>query len=83
VIDPEPETNLSAMKTDVTSLFNPVRSFSLSGKHTNLRVTRKGNWYIFEGVVKSDHVKTRLFSSVPKIDGAQWIVDRLHVNNAA
>jgi hypothetical protein len=37
------------------------------------------SWLVLEGWVDSTRTKSRLFSLVPKINGASWIVDRLRV----
>ena len=44
-----------------------------------LRVFRRGRWFLIGGRVDSHQTKSIIFGMVPEIDGARWIVDRLHV----
>jgi hypothetical protein len=46
-----------------------------------LEVEKQGRWFILRGQVDSQPVKSRLIGMVPKVEGAQWIVDRLHVHS--
>ena len=44
-----------------------------------LRAFRRGPWFLIGGRVDSHQTKTIVFALVPEIDGARWIVDRLHI----
>jgi len=44
-----------------------------------LRAFRRGRWFLIGGRVDSHQTKSIIFSLVPEIDGARWIVDRVHV----
>ena len=47
----------------------------------SLMVERQGRWFMIAGRVDSHRTKTAIFGLVPEQDGAQWIVDRLHVGS--
>ena len=44
-----------------------------------LRAFRRGHWFLIGGRVDSHQTKTIIFALVPELDGARWIVDRMHV----
>jgi hypothetical protein len=44
-----------------------------------LQVFRRGCWFLIGGRVDSHQTKSIIFSLVPEMEGARWIVDRLHV----
>jgi len=48
----------------------------------SLEVEKRGRWFVLRGRVDSQLTKSRLIGMVPEVDGAQWIVDRLHVHVA-
>lgn len=47
-----------------------------------LEVEKRGRWFILRGRVDSHPTKSCLIGMVPKVKGAQWIVDRLHVHSS-
>jgi len=51
------------------------------GSHdkNQVKIERQGVWFVIEGKVDSQDTKSKIFSYVPKINGAQWIVDRLRI----
>jgi hypothetical protein len=49
------------------------------GREYGLRVVRHGRWFLIGGRVDSHQTKSIVFALVPEMDGARWIVDRLHV----
>lgn len=42
-------------------------------------ISMQGRWFTISGRVDSQRTKSALFELVPEIDGARWIVDRVHV----
>jgi hypothetical protein len=54
-----------------------------AGQPSRLKVDvkRSGKWFILEGSVSSYRMKIELFSWVPRIHGAQHIVDKLRVHD--
>jgi hypothetical protein len=44
-----------------------------------LRAFRRGRWFLIGGRVDTYQTKSIVFGLVPEIEGARWIVDRLHV----
>lgn len=46
-----------------------------------LEVEKRGRWFVLRGRVGSQPVKSRLIGMIPKVEGAQWIEDRLHVHS--
>lgn len=44
-----------------------------------LRAFRHGRWFLIGGRVDTHQTKSIVFGLVPEMDGARWIVDRLHV----
>ena len=49
------------------------------GREYWLRVIRHGHWFLIGGRVDSHQTKLIIFGLVPEIEGARWIVDRLHI----
>jgi hypothetical protein len=45
----------------------------------NVRVDRRGQWFVLKGRVASQRHRTSLFEAVPRKDGAQWIIDGIEV----
>lgn len=42
-------------------------------------MSREGRWFVLTGDVDSQGTKSALISLVPRVDGAQWVVDRIRV----
>jgi len=42
-------------------------------------IRRDGNWFILDGWVDSQSTKSELFSLIPQMEDARWIVDRLRI----
>jgi len=51
------------------------------GSEFGLQVFRHGCWFFIGGRVDSHQTKSIIFALVPELDGARWIVDRLHVGS--
>lgn len=49
------------------------------GKRLEVEVERRGKWFVLKGWVNSLKLKSRLLARVPRIHGAQWVIDRLRV----
>jgi len=49
------------------------------GKRLEVEVERRGKWFVLEGWVNSLKLKSRLLAWVPRIHGAQWVIDRIRV----
>jgi osmotically-inducible protein OsmY len=67
---------------DATDIARRIRRLLRDGKGgapCNLQVERKGNWFTLEGRVETQRMKSAIFEMVPEIDGARWIVDKIHV----
>lgn len=48
-------------------------------KRCSLEVHRNRNWFVLDGRVDSYGTKIALVNLVPKIEGARWVVDRVHI----
>jgi hypothetical protein len=48
----------------------------------SVRVEKRGKWLVLRGQVDSAGTKSALFGLVPRVGGAAWIVDHLHVGRA-
>jgi len=46
----------------------------------DVEIGRRGRYIVLDGKVDSHGTKARLFGMVPRIDGRQWIVDRLRID---
>jgi len=71
---------------EVTDLSNRARSIVSDiprGFACDVEVSKEGRWFTLSGRVGTQHEKSALFELVPEIDGARWIVDRLHVGPPA
>ena len=44
-----------------------------------VEVELKGKWYVLRGSVDCHRTRSQLFRLVPRVDGAQWIVDHIRV----
>lgn len=44
-----------------------------------VRVARRERWLVLDGIVESQRTKTALIQMAPRVDGAQWIIDRLRI----
>ncbi len=45
----------------------------------DLDISQQNNWFIIQGKVDSQRTKSSIFQMVPKIEGHQWIVDKVQV----
>jgi osmotically-inducible protein OsmY len=73
-----------AMPPDLRAFVERSRRFLKNAGHCGecrLEVEKRGRWFVLRGRVGSQLVKSRLIGMVPKIEGAQWIEDRLHVHS--
>lgn len=56
-------------------------SAEVLAQRCSLMVEKQGHWFMIGGRVDSHQTKTAIFGLVPELDGAKWIVDRLHVGS--
>lgn len=49
------------------------------GDAFHLKISQQGRWFTLEGRVESQHIKSKIIEIVPEVQGARWIVDRIHV----
>lgn len=46
----------------------------------DVEIGRRGRYIVLDGKVDSHGTKARLMGMVPRVDGKQWIVDRLRID---
>lgn len=51
-----------------------------AGACCDVEIGRRGRYIVLDGKVDSHGTKARLIGMVPRIDGGQWIVDRLRID---